>query len=47
MKKDKKPITHIEVYVEDKEKLIAMRDKEGYASIKIVLEKLLNKGAKK
>jgi len=42
----KKPITHIEVFVEDKEELEDIRDREGYASIKITLNKQLKKGKK-
>lgn len=45
-KPNKKPITHIEVFVEDKEVLEAIRDEEGYASIKITLSKILKRGKK-
>jgi hypothetical protein len=35
--------THIVVKVEAKDKLLAIKDKEGYASIEIVIDKLLLK----
>lgn len=38
--KDKEQ-THIQVYVSDKLKLEKIRDDEGYASIKVVLNKIL------
>ena len=44
--KEKKPKTHIEIYVKDKERLEEIRDKEGYSSIAVTLEKELNKKKK-
>jgi hypothetical protein len=38
-----KEITHIQVNVKDKEKLEELRDQGGYASIRVVLNKLLKK----
>ena len=42
MKKDKS-ITHIQVNTEDKEKLEKIKADGGYASIRVVLSKLLAK----
>lgn len=39
--------THIQVKIVAKEKLEAIRDKEGYASIEIVVDKLLDKHGEK
>jgi len=45
-KKEKKEVTHIQVYVEDKEKLERIRDKVGYASIAVTLNKIIDKKGK-
>jgi len=39
----KKDITHIQVKIATKERLEVIRDREGYVSMDIVIEKLLNK----
>lgn len=39
----KKDTTHIQVKITTKEELEVIRDREGYASIGVVIQKLLNK----
>jgi len=39
----KKDNTHIEVKITSKDELIAIRDREGYASVAVVVEKLIKK----
>ena len=43
MAKEKEKSTHIMVYDKERERLIEIRDRLGYASIAIVLRKLLDK----
>jgi len=40
---NEKKTTHIQVKITAKDKLIAIRDKEGYASIEVVVDKLIAK----
>lgn len=44
--KKKKELTHIQVYVNDKEKLERLRDEVGYASIAVTLNKIIDKKVK-
>lgn len=44
--KKKKELTHIQVYVEDKEKLERLRDDIGYSSIAVTLNKIIDKKVK-
>lgn len=44
--KKKKELTHIQVYVDDKEKLEKLRDEVGYASIAVTLNKIIDKKVK-